>query len=112
MCYYANFRPYTDELNNPHHLCMVTYHLPHGFVPTVKGHGNSKTGTPFHPTWSSTKHQIKVKCGTHGPTGVVASLSAVAGGVLAASAPGQLTRGEKHVVNFKSKMVLDSRQWC
>ena len=55
------------------------------------------------------KQQIKVKCGTQGPKGVVVSLSAAAGGVLAASAPGQLPRGEKQVINFKSKMALDLR---
>ena len=41
-------------------------------------------------------------CGTQGPKGVVASLSAAAGGVLAASAPGQLPRGEKQVINFQN----------
>ena len=100
MC---TFRHFTDATNNPHHLCLVTYHLPPGFVPTVKSHGNSKKGTPFHPTWFSTKQQLKGKCGTQGPKSVVASLSAAAGGILEASAPGQLPRGEKQVVNFKSK---------
>ena len=82
--------------------------MPAGFVPTIKSHGNSKTHTPYHPTWSSTKNKIK-QCSTHGPKHVVASVSAAAGGVLAASAPGQLPRGEKQVINFKSKMALDSR---
>ena len=76
--------------------------MPPGFVPTIKTHGNSKKSIPFHPTWSSTKQQIKVECGTQGPKGVVASLSAAAGGVLAASAPGQLPRGEKQVINFQN----------
>ena len=55
------------------------------------------------------KNKIKLECSTHGPKYVVASGSAAAGGVLAASAPGQLPHGEKQVMNFKSKMVLDSR---
>jgi len=75
----------------------------------VKSHGNSKKGTLYHPTWASTKQQIKEKCGSGGPKCVVASLSAAAGGVLEATAPGQLPRGEKQIVNFKAKCSFDSR---
>lgn len=91
---------FTDASNNPHHLCMVTYHMSAGFVPSIK---SLKKCIPCHPTWSSTK---KHECGTQGPKGVV-SVSAAAGGVLAATAPGQLIHGEKQVINFKSKMALD-----
>ena len=87
----------------------MSYHLPPGFVPTVKSHGNSKKGTPYHPTWASTKQQIKEKCGSGGPKCVVASLSAAAGGVLEATAPRQLPWGEKQIVNFKAKCSFDSR---
>ena len=94
------------------HQTMVTYHRQHGFVPTVKSHGYSKKGLPFHPTWSSTKKQIKEKCANRGPKSVVASLSAVVGGVLEASAPGQLLRDEKQVINYKSNVALDSQMSC
>ena len=62
------------------------YHLL-SFIQIVKSHGNSKSGVPFHPTWSSTK-EIRDKCATEGPKSVVASLSASIGGVLQASALG------------------------
>ena len=76
-----------------------------------KPHGNSTIKKePFHPTWSSTKQQIKQKCVDTGPKQVVASVSAVAGGVLRASAPGQLPRDEKQVTNFKAREGLASRQ--
>ena len=92
----------------PHHLCLVTYHFPlDGFVPVIKPLGNSTIKKePFHPTWSSTKQQIKQKCVDTGPKQVVASVSAVAGGVLRASAPGQLPRDEKQVTNFKARKAL------
>ena len=82
-----------------------------GFVPVIKPHGNSTIKKElFHPTWSSTKQQIKQKCVDIGPKQVVASVSAVAGGVLRASAPGQLPRDEKQVTNFKAREGLASRQ--
>jgi len=65
---------------------------------------------PFHPTWSSTKQQIRHKCVDTAPKQVVASVSAVPGGVLRASAPGQLPRDEKQVTNFKAREGLALRQ--
>ena len=65
--------------------------------------GNSKKGTPFHPTWSSTKLRIKDECIQNNPKSVVHSVSRTFGGVINAAAPGQLPRDEKQVSNFKSK---------
>lgn len=70
-----------------------------------KCHGNSKSGTPFHPV----KQRIKEECGGVGPKRVVATLSAEAGGVIDATAPGQLPRDEKQVTNFRAKVSLDTR---
>lgn len=78
----------------------------------VRSHGNSKSGIPFHPTWSSTKKHIKEKCATEGPKSVVASLSAEVGGVLEAIAPGQLPRNEKQVTNYRSRVLLEQRHSC
>lgn len=101
--------PFADAANNPHHYCLVVYHIPPGFAPEVKSHRNSKHGTPFHPTWPSTKQRIKDECGKQGPKHVIASLSAEAGGVLEAAAPGQLPRNEKQVSYFKSRASEDAR---
>ena len=86
------------------------YHLPKGFVPTVKSHGNSKKSNPFHPTWSSTKIKIKSKCTAgEGPKHIVSSISNATGGIIKASAPGKLPRDEKQVSNFKGKELDNSR---
>ena len=77
------------------------------FVPSVKSHGNSKQDTPFHPTWPSMKQEI-AKCELSSPKHTVATLSANVGGVLKASAPGQLPRNEKQVSYFKPKVKRDS----
>ena len=37
----------TDHKENPHHLCLVSYHIPTGFVPSVTPHGNSKSKSHF-----------------------------------------------------------------
>ena len=58
---------YADASNNPHHLVLVTYHIPPGFIPLVK---NSKS-IPFHPTWSSTKKEIRERCAVEGPKSVM-----------------------------------------
>ena len=107
---------YTDASNNPHHLVLVTYHIPPGFIPLVKSHGNSKRSIPFHPTWSSTKKEIREQCAVEGLKSVVATLSASVGGVLTASAPGQLPRDEKQVTNFRSRVSAEHSvqlpTWC
>ena len=100
---------FTDVSNNPHHLALVTFHIPQGYIPTVKSHGNSKGSVPFHPTWSSTKKEIKDRCTTEGPKGTVASLSANVGGILQASAPGQLPRDEKQITNYKTRVSAQRR---
>ena len=87
----------------------MVYHIPHGFTPTLKKHGNSKGDVPFHPTWLSTKLKIKEECVAHGPKSTIADVSAKAGGVLKASAPGQLPRNEKQISNFKAKLAVQSR---
>jgi len=100
---------HTDASNSPHHLCLVVYRVPPGFKPTVKQHGNSRSQTPFHPTWPSTKQRIKEECLVHGPDNVVSSISAEAGGIVGATAPGKLPRDAKQVSNFKRKLSFQSR---
>lgn len=63
----------------------------------------------IHPTWPSTKQKIQEECITRGPKSTVPVVSATTGGVLKASAPGQLPRKEKQVTNFKAKSVVQSR---
>ena len=96
----------TDSSNSPHHLCLLVYRIPPGFVPTVKKHGNS---LPFHPTWPSTKELIKKECLIKGPEHAVSSISGELGGITHASAPGMLPRDEKQVSNFKRKLYFQSR---
>ena len=43
-----------DASNCPHHLCLVVYHFPAGFTPTLASHGNAKEKKPYYPTWPST----------------------------------------------------------
>lgn len=62
-------------------------YIPAGFKPYVVPHGNSKT---CKPTWPSTMEFIKKEgCASE----VVALVSGKVGGVMGASAPGQLPRG-------------------
>ena len=61
------------------------------------------------PTWASTKKQIKDRCTVEVPKSVVASLSASVGGVLQTSAPGQLPRDEKQVMNYKLRASAEQR---
>ena len=100
---------YVDASNNPHHLCLVVYHLHGGNIPSVKKHGNCKSDVPFHPTWTSTKQRIKEECILKGPKGTIASVSGEVGGVIKASAPGLLPRNEKQVSNFKSALSCSSK---
>ena len=90
----CTFLQYADAENNPHHLCMVTYHMPVNFIPEMKCHGNSKTGQPFFPMWPSTKQLIKRESGSSGPKETVAKVSAVMGGISKASCSGQLPCNE------------------
>lgn len=77
-----------------HHLCLLVYRLPHGFVPHISSHGNSKEDKPFFSTWKSTISRIKE---AKGPKAVVEILSKDVGGMLGATASGQLPKNEKQV---------------
>ena len=56
------------------------------------------------------KYEIKFNvCAIDGPKSVIATLSAQVGGVLQASAPGQLPRDEKQVTNFRSRVSTEQR---
>jgi hypothetical protein len=92
---------FADSKGNPHHLCMLTYYIPPGFKPYALPHGNSKSCKPFHPTWPSTLELVKKEGSCTGPKEVVARVSERVGGVMGASAPGQLPRGEMQVSNAK-----------
>ena len=48
-----------DASNCPHHLCLVVYHSPAGFTPTLVSHGNAKEKKPYYPIWPSTLEKIK-----------------------------------------------------
>ena len=94
---------FIDAENRPHHLCLLEYHIPHGFIPKLASHGNAKENKPFHPTWPSTMGRIKAKCVEHGPKATVEHLSIEVGGLTGASAPGELPRNEKQVTNVRKE---------
>ena len=95
-----------DADNRPHHLCLVVYHFPPGFAPKIASHGNSRDKKPFYPTWPSTMDEIKKRCVKHGPKETVEHLSSAVGGVLSASASGELPRNEKQVTNLRQQAKL------
>ena len=99
---------FTDFSGNPHHLCLIVYHIPNGFKPVVKSHGNTKISKPYFPTWPSTMKMLKEEIGESGPKAVVSSVSAKVGGVVGAVAPGQLPRGEMQVSNVKRSLKFHS----
>lgn len=90
-----------DSSHNPHHLCLVSYRLSAGFTPVLSSHGNAKEYSPFHPTWPSTLKRVKEESISSGPKETVERVSSEMGGVLGASAPGQLPRNERRVTNQK-----------
>ena len=92
---------HTDASNNPHHLCLLVYRMPQGFIPSIAPHGNSKEKIPFYPTWPSTMSQIKEESLVKGPKAAVEGLSLKVGGLLGATASGQLPRNEKQISNAK-----------
>lgn len=57
----------------------------------------------------STKQQIKEECLVRGPDRTVSSISAEAGGIIGASAPGKLPRNVKQISKFKRKRTFQSR---
>ena len=95
------FFPLADKSYNPHPFCMVTYHIPPGFTPTIVSHGNSKSSKSFFPTLPSTSADIKEKCSHSGPKQVVADLDSSVGGLVGASYPGQLARSEQQITYYK-----------
>ena len=100
---------FIDAENRPHHLCLLVYHIPHGFIPKLASHGNAKEKKPFHPTWPSTMGRIKAKCVEHGPKATVEHLSIEVGGLTGASAPGELPRNEKQVTNVRKEAKRKGR---
>ena len=90
-----------DGENCPHHLCLLVYHFPSGFVPKLAINGNAKHKIPFHPTWPSTMERVKEECAQLGPKAVIQQVSGEVGGVSGASAPGELPRNEKQVTNAR-----------
>ena len=93
-----------DAANNPHHLCLISYRIPEGFTPTLSSHGNAKETKPFYPTWPSTLCRVKEESITKGPKATMECVSHEVGGVIGASAPGELPRNEKQVENMKRKL--------
>ena len=84
-------------------MCLVVYHIPYGFSPTIAAHGNSKSSQPFYPTLPSTAHLIKEKCPKSGPKSVVSLADSAVGGIIEASYPGELPHNELQVSNFKRR---------
>ena len=82
------------------------YHFPAGFTLTLASRGNAKEKKPYYPTWPSTLDKIKSECLKQGPKATVECLSFAAGGVIGASAPGQLPRDEKQVTNLRKREKL------
>lgn len=71
----------------------------------MKSHGNSKAQTPYHLTWSSTKQRIKDECNIKGPKNTVSTISTDVGGIIHATAPGELPRNEKQIFNYKQRAI-------
>lgn len=98
-----------DASRRPHHLCMIVYHFPPSFVPTIASHGNSKDKKPFFPTWPSTRDLVKSQCLKMGPKDTIQHVTEEVGGVLQAIGPGQLPRSERQVTNIIRREKLKSR---
>lgn len=73
--------------DHPHSLCLDTYHVPLGLVPTVVSHGNR---------FATLLSTVKIIAG---PKELTASVSSSVG----ASYPGELPRDEEQVSNFKKR---------
>uniref|UniRef100_A0A1X7V5E5 Uncharacterized protein n=1 Tax=Amphimedon queenslandica TaxID=400682 RepID=A0A1X7V5E5_AMPQE len=74
---------------NPHNYCLVVYHIPRNFVPTITSHGNSKDKKPFFPAWPSTCDCIKSHCSS-GPKATLHQVSFEGGCLTPSAAPGEL----------------------
>lgn len=68
-----------------------------GFIPTLSSHGNAKVPKPFHPTWPSTLNRIKIESFNKEPKAIVEQVLSEVGGILGASAPGELPHNELQV---------------
>lgn len=86
---------------------MAVYYMPPGFTPTIVSHGNSKSGRPFFPTLPSTVDCIKRECHSAGPKEATASVSSDVGGILDASCPGAIPRGEQQISYYKRRTKAD-----
>lgn len=64
----------------------------------VTPHGNSKSTTPFYPTFPSTRKQITNQCSFQGPKNVLRLVSEKMGGITAAKSPCELPRNERQVM--------------
>lgn len=62
---------FVDGSSCPHHLCLLVYQFPPGFIPLLFSHGNAKGKTPFFPMWPSTFEHIKSECMERGPKGAI-----------------------------------------
>ena len=85
--------------------------MPVDFIPSLSSHGNAKESKPFHPTWPSTLQRVKEECSTKGPKAVVEVISGEVGGIVGATASGQLPRNEKQVSNLKRKVTSTVSSW-
>lgn len=86
---------------DPHHLCLLSYNIPVGFVKIVSSHGNSKQSSPFYPTLPSTKVMMKAEVQHSGPKQTVSVVSKKVGGGTGASSSGELPRNERQVSYIK-----------
>ena len=74
-----------------------------GYIPKLSSHGNGKVhvAKPFHPTWPITLNRIKIESFNKEPKAIVEQFSSEVGGILGASAPGELPHNELQVSNQK-----------
>ena len=89
---------------DPHHLCLLSYHIPPGFTKEVASHGNSKKKMPFYPTLQSTKHLIQ-KGVSDKQKRTVSIVSQKVGGVTGATSPCDLPRNEHQISYLRSRSV-------
>ena len=97
----------TDHNENPHHLCLVSYSITAGLMPSVTPHYNSKSKKLFYP---STKLKIQSKSNFHAPKSTLNSISNDMGGVIGAKSPCDLPRNEHQVCYIKKKSSIAAEQ--
>ena len=100
---WLNFIIYAAPSGDPHHLCLLSYNIPVGFVKIVASHGNSKQSTPFYPTLPSTKVMMTAEVLHSGPKRTVSVVSSNLGGVIGASSSGELPRNERQATYMKHR---------